>query len=415
MSKTEVHDVPSSLTAWMQPFRDTFTAPTWRLALVLVMGAILVPGRRTVASALRIMGLGQISNFTKFHRVLNGARWSARWLSRRLLEQLVDAFVPPGEPVVIGGDDSIERRWGGMIKARGIYRDPVRSSRSHVVKASGLRWLSLMLLPEIRWAGRCWALPFLTLLAPSRRYWDTHKKDKREYKKLTDWARQGLIQTALWLPHRRIIAVTDSSFAAIKLLNDVRPWVTMITRLRLDAALSDPPRPRKPGQRGRSRVVGRRDLAVSYEKVGDVLVAQGNLPEALKFYRDSLAIRDRLAKSDLGNAGWQRDLAVSYDKVGDVLVAQGHLPEALKFYRDSLAIADQLAKSDPGNAGWQRDLAVSYAKLAVLLQEMGASAEALTALRQGQAIIVRMTQISLDNAVWENALVWFNGQIAQMK
>jgi len=258
MSTTPSHDVPDSLTAWMQPFRDAFTAPTWRLVLVLVMGAILIPGRRTVAAALRVMGLGQISNFTKFHRVLNGARWSPRWLSRRLLEQLVDAFVPPGEPVVIGGDDSIERRWGGMIKARGIYRDPVRSSHGHLVKASGLRWLSFMLLPEIRWAGRCWALPFLTLLAPSRRFWDTYKPGQRSYKKLTDWARQGLIQTALWLPGRRVIAVADSSFAAIELLNDVRPWVTMITRLRLDAVLADPPPRRRPGQLGRTRKVGKR-------------------------------------------------------------------------------------------------------------------------------------------------------------
>ncbi len=107
-----------------------------------------------------------------------------------------------------------------------------------------------------------------------------------------------------------------------------------------------------------------RDLSVSYNKVGDVLVAQGNLPEALKSFRDSLAIRDRLAKADPGNAGWQRDLSVSYDKIGDVLVAQGNLPEALKSFRDSLAIADRLAKADPGNAGWQRDLSVSYDKSA---------------------------------------------------
>ena len=105
-----------------------------------------------------------------------------------------------------------------------------------------------------------------------------------------------------------------------------------------------------------------RDLSVSYDKVGDVLVAQGNLPEALKSYRDGLAIADRLAKSDPGNAGWQRDLSVSFNKVGDVLVAQGNLPDALKSYRDSLAIADRLAKSDPGNAGWQRDLSVSFDK-----------------------------------------------------
>ena len=88
-------------------------------------------------------------------------------------------------------------------------------------------------------------------------------------------------------------------------------------------------------------------------------VAQGDLAGALKSYRDGLAIAERLAKSDPGNAGWQRDLSVSYDKVGDVQVAQGDLAGALKSYRDSLAIAERLAKSDPGNAGWQRDLSVS--------------------------------------------------------
>ncbi len=98
-----------------------------------------------------------------------------------------------------------------------------------------------------------------------------------------------------------------------------------------------------------------------------MLVAQGNLPEALKAYRDSLAIGERLAKADPGNAGWQRDLSVSYDKVGDVLVAQGNLPEALKAYRDSLAIRERLAKADPGNAGWQRDLSVSYNKVGDVL------------------------------------------------
>jgi hypothetical protein len=85
-----------------------------------------------------------------------------------------------------------------------------------------------------------------------------------------------------------------------------------------------------------------------------------------------------------------------------VLVAQVNLPEALKAYRDGLAIRDRLAKADPDNAGWQRDLSVSYASLAVVLRKMGASAEALTALQQGQAIIVRITQVSPDNAVWPN-------------
>lgn len=251
-------EVPGNLAAWMQPFRDAFTAPTWRHVLVLVMGAVLVPGRRTVASALRIMERSEVPDFTTYHRVLNRNKWSAAWLARRLLSLLVDAFVPADKPVVIGLDDTIERRWGARIKKRGIYRDPVRSSRGHFVETSGLRWLSLMLLPDIPWAGRCWALPFLTVLAPSQRYWQTHRHSQRTYKKLTDWARQALTQTARWLPDRRLIAVGDSTFAAVDLLNDVRARVTMITRLRLDAGLYHPPPRRISGQRGRPRVVGKR-------------------------------------------------------------------------------------------------------------------------------------------------------------
>jgi hypothetical protein len=242
------------LAGWMQPFTDGFTAPTWQHVLVLIAGAILSPGRRTVAAALRVMALDQVPNFTNFHRVLNRNQWSSRWVARCLFRLLVNTFVPDG-PVVIGLDDTIERRWGRKIKARGIYRDPVRSSHGHLVKASGLRWLSLMLLPEIPWAGRIWALPFLTVLAPSERY---ARENKQRHKKLTDWGRQVLLQAARWLPERRIISVTDSSFAAIELLNAVRRWICMITRLRLDARLFDPPPRRRPGAIGRPRVIGKR-------------------------------------------------------------------------------------------------------------------------------------------------------------
>ena len=113
-----------------------------------------------------------------------------------------------------------------------------------------------------------------------------------------------------------------------------------------------------------------------------MLVAQGNLPEALKSFRDALAIRDRLAKADPGNAGWQRDLSVSYNKIGDVLVAQGNLPEALASYQASLAISDRLAKADPGNAGWQRDLSVSYDRVGDVLVAQGNLPEALKSYRR---------------------------------
>jgi hypothetical protein len=156
------------------------TKRVWDHAQVLIVGALLAPGKRTVTSILRVMGLTQEAQFQKYHRVLNRARWSRRAVARRLLSLVVNTFVPAG-PIVIGIDDTLERRWGVKIKAKGIYRDPVRSSHSHMVKASGLRWLCAMVLAEIPWAGRIWALPFLTTLCPSERY---HQQRGKRHKTL---------------------------------------------------------------------------------------------------------------------------------------------------------------------------------------------------------------------------------------
>jgi hypothetical protein len=152
---------------------------------------------------------------------------------------------------------TIERRRGAKIKAKGIYRDPVRSSHSHFVKASGLRWLSLMLLAPIPWAQRVWALPFLTVLAPSERY---YKGKARKHKKLTQWAHQMVLQVRRWLPKRVLVVVADSSFAVIELLWQLRQLknpICMITRFRLDAALYEPAQP-TPGKIGRPRKKGKR-------------------------------------------------------------------------------------------------------------------------------------------------------------
>jgi DDE superfamily endonuclease len=246
--------VPEVLDGWMRPFRGHFTAAVWRHALVLVAGAVLAPGRRTVAAALRVMGFAEAAGFAAYHRVLSHGHWCSRALAQRLLLLLVAAFVPHG-PVVVGLDDTIERRRGKRINAKGIYRDPVRSSRGHFVKASGLRWLCAMLLAPVPCAGCVWGLPFLTVLAPSERY--AAEQGKR-HKKLTDWGRQALLQVARWLPGRRVVAVADSSFSAIALLRDLAPHLTVVTRLRLDACLCDPPPPRRPRTRGRPPVKGAR-------------------------------------------------------------------------------------------------------------------------------------------------------------
>jgi DDE superfamily endonuclease len=238
-------------------FATLFSKPVWESALVLLVGAILAPGKRTVSAVLRVMGLKDEPHFQTYHRVLNRAVWSSRQASHILLLLLVQCFAPSGV-LVMGIDDTIERRWGKRIAARGIYRDPVRSSDSHFVKTSGLRWLSLMLLVNIPWAQRVWALPFFTVLAPSERY---HQTQGHRHKVLTDWARQMLIQVRRWLPQRAIILVADSSFAALEFLESLRQLphpVHVVTRLRLDAALYDPAPERLPKQMGRPRKVGKR-------------------------------------------------------------------------------------------------------------------------------------------------------------
>ena len=160
--------MPSELTSLIVAFAPLFSKPVWAHVQVLIVGALLSPAKRTVTSALRVMGLSDEKHFQNYHRVLNRAVWSSLAASRILLSLLIHTFAPAGV-LVLGLDDTIERRRGERIRAKGIYRDPVRSSHSHFVKASGLRWLSLMLLVEIPWAGRVWALPFLTCLCPSER------------------------------------------------------------------------------------------------------------------------------------------------------------------------------------------------------------------------------------------------------
>jgi DDE superfamily endonuclease len=247
---------PVTLLQLIVRFAPLFSKRVWAHAQVLVVGALLAPGKRPVTAVLRIMGLSQERQFQKYHRVLNRAQWSSLAGARGLLEVLRQTFVPVG-PVVIGVDDTLERRRGAKLKAKGIYRDPVRSWRSHVVKASGVRWLCAMLLPEIPWAGRVWALPFLTALCPSER---SHQQRGQRHNPLPEWAGQlvGLIQR--WLPRREVVVVADSSYAVIELLAQVgtTPRVSLITRLRLDAALYDPAPPPTPRQKGRPRKKGAR-------------------------------------------------------------------------------------------------------------------------------------------------------------
>jgi hypothetical protein len=223
---------------------------------VLLTGAVLAPGKRTVTAILRIMGRSAEPNFQTYHRVLHRAVWSPLTASRLLLRLFVAVFVPRGV-VLFGLDDTIERRRGEHSAAQGISRDPVRSSPTPVVKASGLRWLGCMLLTPIAWANRVWALPCLTVLCPSERF---YAQRGRCHQTLLERAWQIIHLVQRWWPSRESVFVADSSCAALEWLALVAPLprVSVITRLRLDAALYDPPPQRAPGTKGRPRLKGKR-------------------------------------------------------------------------------------------------------------------------------------------------------------
>lgn len=233
-----MNELPATAERVLESFSSLFRANVWVRARALLVGAILCPGTRTVAAALRVLGRSEERDFQNYHRILNRVRWSARAGSRILVQKLVAAFVPAGQPLFIGIDEHLERRRGKKIAAKGLYRDPVRSSRSVFVKSHGLRWISVMLLTSVPWAKRIWALPFLTLLVPSERYC---RDRNRRYKRLSHWGRQALLQVRRWFPERRIVAVADQNYSAIELLDRARrAKITVITRLRMDAALYDP-------------------------------------------------------------------------------------------------------------------------------------------------------------------------------
>ena len=250
--------LPAVIVTLLLPFEHLFDPRTWRKAQLLAVGAILSPGKRTVSSALNILGIGQHGDFAIYHHVLNRAQWSPLRLSRVLLLLVVGRLGSSTEPLVFGIDETVDRRWGRKIAAKGRYRDPVRSTDDQVVMTPGLQWVSLMLLTRIGWAGRHWALPFLTALVVSARY---DRRKGRRHKTVTDYAQQMLVCRRRWLPDRDLVVVADGGYAKREFLRHCQGMskpVVVVTKLRKDASLHQPAPARRPGQIGRPRVVGAR-------------------------------------------------------------------------------------------------------------------------------------------------------------
>jgi len=384
--------LPLRFAAAILTFAPLFSHRSWRQAEVLLVGAILAPGKRTASSLLRISGLARERRFVNYHRVLNRAVWDPRAASRLLLGLLLDMFAPSG-PVVLGLDDTIERRRGKRIGAKGIYRDPVRSSHGHFVKASGLRWLGLMLLAPVPWAGRVWALPFLTALAPSER----HCRERgRRHKKLTDRARQLVLQARRWLPGRELVLVADSGFAALELLASLgRHGVACITRLRLDAALYDPAPPRLPGTNGRPRTKGARlpnlsevlaDVGTGWQRVA-VPGWYGEGERVVELCSDTavwrhgglpvVPIRWVLARDPLGRFAPQAllctDAARGPEQILRWFVQRWQLEAAFREVRDHLGVETQRQWSDRAIARTTLCLLALFSVVALLVGRLGSS------------------------------------------
>ena len=241
--------LPQEIMVVLFAFAPLFSAPGWANASVLAIGTILCIGKRTVTSALKIMGLKDEKHFTNYHRVLNRTKWNILNGSKILLGLIV-AVIPENWPLIILVDETIERRKGEKIKMKGCYRDAVRSSHNKVVHCFGLKWISMMAVVELPWAKRPWALPFLTVLAPSKKY---DKEKNRRHKTTVDWSCQMIMLIRRWQPTKKIVLVGDGAYAAIKLVLcciGLSVPVSLVSRLRLDAGLYDFPEPEQPGKRG---------------------------------------------------------------------------------------------------------------------------------------------------------------------
>ncbi|HEY3080212.1 MAG TPA: transposase [Chloroflexota bacterium] len=232
----------------LQTFVSAFTRPTFAHAVVLVCGAILAPGRRTVAAALRAVGLRDERHFTSYHRVLNRAVWSPVRVSRLLLGLIVATFLAPDAPLVLLIDPTLVRRTGRRIAWKGRFHDAVRSQPGHTRTSEGVHWLCLAVLVPVPWSGRPWALPFLSVPtftpATSAKLGERHRTAPERADVLLRLVRR-------WQPDREIVVVGDSAFAVVELGHTCRRrGMRLVSRLVLNAQLYDPVPPQPPGKPG---------------------------------------------------------------------------------------------------------------------------------------------------------------------
>lgn len=236
-------------------FAPLFTRPTWENINTLLIGAILCRGARRITSILRVMGLGEVKNFSKYHRVLSRARWDSLAASKILFGLLIK-LLPKDWSIIIAVDETLERRRGKKIKAKGAYRDAVASSQSRVVICFGLKWECMTLIVPLPWCKRPWALPFMVILSPSKK---SDEAAGKRHKTSIDWTILMVRCVSGWLNRTAWILVGDGAYACMALAKScIKNGAILVSRLRLDAQLYEFPEEATPGKRGRKRIKGKR-------------------------------------------------------------------------------------------------------------------------------------------------------------
>lgn len=322
-------------------FQSAFTSPTWNKAQVLILGTLMARGRRTVAAALRQMGRGDQPDFSLYHQVLNRASWSARHLSRLLLLALVQAFVASNGPLTLVIDEHLERRWGPSIQKRGHFRDALLSSRKKSVSNSGLRWIVLAVVVNVKWTSRSLALPVMSVLAPSPK---VSQRLGRRHKTIAQWGRQMITQVRRWLPGVEMTLLGDGAYSSVELaLRCQKLGVRLIAPLMLKAQLYGPPPEAAPA--GQKKRVGRpRQKGARLPKLSDVL----NNPQTL-WQRVKVAWYDgqmRELELTSGTALWCRaglqPLAICWVLVRDPL---GELDAKAYFSTEATPVASTVVEA----------------------------------------------------------------------
>ena len=247
--------LPQAAEPLLSRFSIAFTKPTFQRVLVLFVGLVLAPARRTVTGALRAARAVAAGHHTAYHRVFSRARCSL-WMLGRVLAAAVLELVPPGEPVVCPVDDTTPQHKGKHVWGKGRHRDNCRSTRSHTVWVFGHKWVVLAVNVKFAFASRPWALPVLVALYRPR---ELNERDGRRHKTPIDLARQLVAALVHWFPERHFILLGDGGYASHELARFChrhRRRVTLVALFHPRANLYDPPPARRKGVPGRPRVKG---------------------------------------------------------------------------------------------------------------------------------------------------------------